>query len=141
MQKNILYYSEHKYPVFSVIDPPLVYTNQTRAGIYYVESDYYSPMRANGWYYEPMDIYCLANDIIKPTNIKYVILAYLTIMCNQYNGFIDYLYSKFDEDLRKVSVNGKIGCFKPSAKENWKSLAITRSTIEAYNHWAKSIIY
>jgi len=28
-----------------------------------------------------------------------------------------------------------IGCFKPSAKENWKSLAITRSAHEAYNHF------
>ena len=28
-----------------------------------------------------------------------------------------------------------IGCFKPSAKENWKSLAITRSVNEAYNHF------
>ena len=26
-----------------------------------------------------------------------------------------------------------IGCFKPSAKENWKSLAITLSANEAYN--------
>ena len=28
-----------------------------------------------------------------------------------------------------------IGCFKPSIKENWKSLAITRSANEAYNQF------
>ena len=28
-----------------------------------------------------------------------------------------------------------IGCFKPSIKENWKSLAITRSANEAYNRF------
>ena len=28
-----------------------------------------------------------------------------------------------------------IGCFKPSAKENWTSLSITRSANEAYNQF------
>ena len=60
MRKNILYYGAYKYPVFSVMDSPIVYTNQTGAGLYYVETDNYFqtdnffPMRANGWYYEPM---------------------------------------------------------------------------------------
>ena len=28
-----------------------------------------------------------------------------------------------------------IACFKPKARENWKSLCITRSANEAYNHF------
>ena len=48
---------------------------------------------------------------------------------------IDYLYSKLEEDLQKQSVNSMIGCFKPSIKENWKSLAITRWANEAYNRF------
>ena len=78
-------------------------------------------MRGHGWYYEPMIEYCLTNDLIKASNIQYVILLSLTIKGDHYNGFIDYLYSKLDEDLQKISVNGMIGCFKPSAKENWTS--------------------
>ncbi len=54
-------------------------------------------------------------------------------MTDHYNGLIDYLYSKLDEDLTKQAVNSMIGCFKPSIKENGKSLANTRSANEAYN--------
>ena len=117
------------------MDSPIVYTNQTGAGLYYVESDNYFPMRGHGWYYEPIIEYCLTNDLIKAANIKYVILSSLTIKGDHYNGLIDYLYSKLDEDLQKISVNGMIGCFKPSAKENWTSLSITRSANEAYNQF------
>ncbi len=60
-------------------------------------------------------------------------LSSLSIQGDHYNGLIDYLYSKLDEYVKKISVNGMIGCFKPSVKANWKSLAITRSANEAYN--------
>ena len=134
-RKNILYYGQFNYPVFSVMDSPVVYTNQTGAGLYYVESDNYFPMRGNGWYYEPMVNYCLTNDLITAINIKYVVLSSLIVKGNHYNKLIDYLYSKLEEDLQKQSVNSMIGCFKPSIKENWKSLAITRSANEAYNQF------
>ena len=117
------------------MDSPVVYTNQTGAGLYYVESDNYFPMRGNGWYYEPMINYCLTNDLITATNIKYVVLSSLIVKGDHYNGLIDYLYSKLDKDLLKISVNRMIGCFKQSVKENWKSLAITRSANEAYNQF------
>ncbi len=78
-RKNILYYGQFNYPVFSVLDSPVNYTNQTGAGLYYVESDNYFPMRGNGWDYEPMINYCLTNDLIQSSNIKYVVLSSLTI--------------------------------------------------------------
>ena len=53
------------------MDSAVVYTNQTGAGLYYVESDNYFPMRGNGWPYEPMVNYCLTNDLITAINIKY----------------------------------------------------------------------
>ncbi len=80
-------------------------------------------MRGNGWYYEPMINYGLTNNLITSTNIKYVVLSSLTIKGDHYNGLIDNLYSKLDEDLQKKSVNGM------------KSLAITRSANEAYNQF------
>ena len=82
------------------MDSPLNYTNQTGAGFYYVESDNYFPKRGNGWVYEPMINYCLTNNLITSTNIKYVVLSSLNIKADHYNGLIDYLYSKLDVDFK-----------------------------------------
>ncbi len=117
------------------MDSPINYTNQTGAGLDYVKSDNYLPMRGNGWYYEPIINYYLTNDLIKSSNIKYVVLSSLTIKADHYNGLIDDLYSKLDEDLKKRALNSMIGCFKPSIKENWNRLAITRFATEAYNQF------
>jgi energy-coupling factor transporter ATP-binding protein EcfA2 len=133
-RKNILYFSEYEYPVFSVMDEPVNYNGQTGAGLYYIEKpEAYFPLRGNGWYYEPMINYCLKNNIVQPTDIKYVIKSSLNIKPNHYNEFIDYLYSNLEDDLKKLAVNGMIGSFKPKPRENWKSLCITRSANEAYN--------
>ena len=61
-RKNVLYYGQFNSPVFSDMDSPVVYTYQTGAGLYYVESDNYFPVRGNGWFSEPMINYCLTND-------------------------------------------------------------------------------
>ena len=45
--------------------------------------------------------YCLTNNLITANNIKYVVLSSLSIKGDNYNGLIDYLYSKLDEDLTK----------------------------------------
>ena len=87
--------------MFSVMDSPVVYTNQTGAGLYYIESDNYFPMRGNGWYYETLVNYCLTNDLFTAINIKYVVLSSLIVKDNNYNVLIDYLYSQLDEDLQK----------------------------------------
>jgi hypothetical protein len=79
--------------------------------------------------------YCLQKNIIQPADIKYVILASLTVKAVHYNEFIDYLYTKLDDDIKKLAVNGMIGSFKPKARENWKSLCITRNANEAYNQF------
>jgi len=83
-RKNVLYYGQFNYPVFSVMDSPTAYTNQTGAGLYYVEADNYFPMRGNGWYYEPMINYCLTNNLITSNNIKYVVLSSLSIKGDPY---------------------------------------------------------
>ena len=53
MQKEYLILCKYQYPVFSVMDSPKVYSGQTGAGLYYVQTDNPFPMRGNGWYYEP----------------------------------------------------------------------------------------
>ena len=73
------------------MDSPKVYSGQTGAGLYYVQTDNPFPMRGNGWYYEPMIEYCFENKLITPTDIKYVINSSLTIEANHCKKFIDFL--------------------------------------------------
>ena len=79
MRKNQMYYAQYEYPVFSVMDQPVKYNGQTGAGLYFVETKRYLPLRGNGWYYEPMIKYCLEQNIIKCDNIKHVFKACLNI--------------------------------------------------------------
>ena len=57
-------------------------------------------MRGHGWYYEPIINYCLTNNLITATNIKYVVSSSVNIKADHYNGLIDYLYYKLDDDLK-----------------------------------------
>ena len=99
------------------MDSPVVYTNQTGAGLYYVESDNYFPKRGNGWYYEPMINYCLTNDLMTANIIKYVVLSSLIVKGNHYNGLNDYLYSKLDEDLQKYQLMVSLGVLNLLSKK------------------------
>ena len=118
-RKNILYFQKHSYPVFTVMDKPEIYNGDTVAGLYYVETQQHFPMRGNGWYYLPMIEYCLSNNLIMQSEIKYVIKASLSVDANYYNKFIDYVYGNLKNDFAKL--------------ENWKSLGMTTSANEAYN--------
>ena len=83
-RKNILYYGVNDYCVFTVFDKVKKYKVRENLlkGLYYVESDNYLPLHANGWYYHNMIKYCLDNNIITHDNIKYEIISSLTIPSN-----------------------------------------------------------
>ncbi|MEI7669711.1 MAG: HNH endonuclease signature motif containing protein, partial [Pseudomonadota bacterium] len=129
-RKNNMLFSNYDYPLFTVMDSVVPYTNQTGAGYYYVESDSYFPIRCNGWYLFPTIDYCLKENIIKSSDIKYTIQASLTISPEHYNEFISYLYTNMGE-FAKLGVNSMIGCFKMKAREQWKSQQITDHLGEA----------
>ena len=61
------------------------YDGECGAGLYYIESDNYIPLRGNGWYYYPIVGYCLKEKIIEPYQIKYVVLSSLSMPANYYN--------------------------------------------------------
>ena len=134
-RKNILYYSEYDYPVFTVMDSPVIYNKDIHnlPGIYYIESKNYFPLRCNGWYYLPMVEYCLENNIITHDNIKYTIQAQLMVKCDYYNDFIDKCYNELPEDLVKLSINSMIGNFKPNVDKHvfTTSVCITTDSREA----------
>ena len=93
-----MYYGKDDYCVFTVFDKVRNYheRDNIKAGLYYVESGNYKPMRGNGWYYHNMIEYCLDNKIITHDNIKYEIISSLTIPANYYNEFIEYCYKNID---------------------------------------------
>jgi hypothetical protein len=97
-RKNILYYGVDDYCVFTVFDKVKKYIvrDNLLKGVYYVESDNYIPLHANGWYYHNMIKYCLDNNIISHDNIKYEVISSLTIPSNYYNEFIEYCYKNID---------------------------------------------
>ena len=123
-RKNVMYYNEYDYPLFTVIDEPVFYKGVKEAGLFYVNTDNYLPMRGNGWYSLPMITYCIEQNLIREENITHAIYSSLKVPKNHFNKFIDYLYSVMD-DKAKLSVNSMIGCFKPKQRENWRSLLIT----------------
>ena len=69
-RKNVLFNQKYEYPIFTVMDSVTKYYGQCGAGLYYIESDNYIPLRGNGWYYYPIVDYCLQQNIIKSDQIK-----------------------------------------------------------------------
>ena len=133
-RRTAMYFNQFEYPLFTVMDEPEYYKGIKKAGIYFVETMNYLPMRGNGWYSLPMIMYCLENNIISENNIQHVIYSSLTIPKDYYTKFIDYLDSVMG-DKSKLAVNSMIGCFKPKMRENWRSLLITTNSNIAYTHF------
>ena len=96
------------------------YKNQMGAGLYYIESSSYVPLRGNGWYYYPMVDYCLKNNIITKDQIKFTVQASLSISLEYYNEFIDYCYITLG-NLGKLAINFMVGAFNVNVEKNIKS--------------------
>ena len=89
-RRNILRFNLYDYPLFTVLDQFEIYNGQTKAGKYYVETNNYMPLRGNGFYYYPTIKYCLEENIIEESDIKYCLLSSMVTPSNYYNDFIDY---------------------------------------------------
>ena len=135
-RKNILYYSEYEFPVFTVMDSVKKYTGQNGAGLYYIESPSYIPLRGNGWYYYPMVDYCLKNNIITKDQIKFTVQASLSIPINYYNEFIKYCYDTLG-NLGKLAINSMIGAFNVNIEKSVKSktIGIVEKSFDAYTKY------
>ena len=86
---NILKYGKYNFPKFSVMDGVEVYNSKihNKTGVYYIESNNYTPLHGNGWYYLPMVNYCLENKIITHDNIKFTIQSSFEIPNDFYNDY------------------------------------------------------
>jgi hypothetical protein len=130
-RREILYTGNYSYPVFTVMDKPVIYQGQTSPGLYYIETNNYFPTRGNGWYYYPMVEYCLKNNIISREDVKFAFLSSLSVPGNYYNEFMDYL-DKSDMPDQKFCINSMIGSFKPKERENWRSQCFVTDPNEAF---------
>lgn len=93
------------------------------------------PTRGNGWYYHNMVKYLLDEQLIKLTDIKYVIYSSLTVPKDYYNSFIDYIYNLLPEAQAKLAINSMIGQFKLKDREFWKLITITTDINSAYYYF------
>ncbi len=132
-RRYTLFYEKYDFPIFTVMDSVEKYIGQSDAGLYYIESDNYIPLRGNGWYYYPMVDYCLKNEIIKPYQIKYVVLSSLSIPYNYYNDFIKFCDGKLGK-YGKLSINSMIGAFNINVDKNLNSttLGVIKNCYNAY---------
>ena len=137
-RKNCLYYSKHDYPLFTVMDQPEPYDpliGYKRPGIYFIESPHsYFPLRGNGWYSHCMVEYCIEIGKIEESAVKHVVYSSLKVPRDYFNGFINFMYDQVDEH-GKLAVNTMIGCFKPKARDNWKTVCITTDSNVAMHHY------
>ena len=106
------------------------------AGIYFVETDNYFPLRGNGWYSHAMIDYVLNKNIITKENIKYVVNSSLTAPKDYFNKFIDYIYN-MNDGYEKLKVNSMIGSLKPAARECFRTIAIGTDPNNIYYHYIK----
>jgi hypothetical protein len=92
-RRNSGLYLNDKISVFTCMDDPVEFDvkNEIVAGEYYVESDNYLPLRGNGWYSHVMIKFCLENNIILKTDIKYVLRAQLSIEANKFQQVLNTL--------------------------------------------------
>jgi hypothetical protein len=162
-RKNILYFSEHNFPIFTVMDEIKEFNKDKMktCGWYYVNTRQHFPLHGNGWYSYPLVKYCLDENLIKFENIQFVLEPSLELNHDYFNSFIDEcynnksldktnekLYEIYNEmentmdivDPQKLAINSMIGGFKPSLNRNkrWKSLCITSKSTEAYQYYLKN---
>ena len=129
---NQMLYNNYDYPKFTVMDGVEEYKGQDGAGIYYVETSCFFPMHGNGWYQLPMIEFCLNENLISTTDIKYCVIASCTIPHDYFNKFILNCRQKLGED-GKLAINSMIGSFAINKKNSlWQCSKITENINEAF---------
>ena len=93
-------HNKENYPVFTVMDriEKYVEENKIKVGVYFEETDNIFPMRGNRWYHHVMIKYCLEQNIIKHSDIKYQIISGLSSRSNYFNKFINHISKKLSNE-------------------------------------------
>jgi len=117
-RRNLLINYKFDFPVYSCLDNIEKFDGKLNTGFYYLEGRSafpvnIFPLRGNGFYSLPMVQYCLRNNIIIQSNIKYQYKPSFTIPKDYFKPFVNFLLETFDGDefMQKLSPNSLIGLF------------------------------
>lgn len=131
-RKNLTYYSKYEFPVYCVMDMPKNYSGTLQCGYYYVKTNNTFPLRACGWYCQPLVEYCLKLNIIENENILYEFIPSKKLPYNYFQDKIDYLLDCFKIDdapeFQKLCVNSMVGLWGI----NKKTASYTKFTTDEY---------
>lgn len=112
-RRNLLINYKYDFPRYSVLDDVEHFDGTLGVGFYYIDSENTFPLRKNGFYAFPMVEYCLKNNIIKLSDIKYQFKPSFSIPADYFKSFIEHLDDIFQNDgfLKKLAVNSLVGLF------------------------------
>jgi 5-methylcytosine-specific restriction protein A len=114
-RRNILYYNQYDFPIFTCLDEPEIYKPEKniKCGYYYVETNNNLPFKGNGWYAYSLIIYALKEKIIRRSDIKYVLYPSYVLPNIFFKKFIDFILNKqsaeLDQSIFKKIFNSFIG--------------------------------
>jgi hypothetical protein len=130
-RRNLVMHSQYDFPMYSVMDYPVVYTGEDiQVGTYFVQTNNYFPFRGNGWYPHPMVEQALEKNIISKDNITHQFLPSFTIDKNYFKNFVEHLVEVGqDAGIDKLIVNSMIGCWAIQQTE----IESVRMTLDKYD--------
>ena len=117
-RRNILIHNKLNLSAHSVMDQIEEFTENDKqivAGIYYVETQCYFPIRGNGWYSHNMIKHLLDTKRISLSNIKYKLISTLKLDSDYFKDFFNYLITNFTEQYQKLGPNAFVGIFNKRA--------------------------
>ena len=118
-RRNILIHNKHKLTAHTVMDSIEPFNAKQdyaiRAGIYYVETKLYFPIRGNGWYSHNMVKHLLDTNKIYLSDIKYKLVSTLNLDADYFKEFFNYIVSKFGDKFGKLGPNALVGVFNKRA--------------------------
>lgn len=137
-RRNIATYCKFNFPVYSVMDVPVIFSGNIQCGYFYVETDNIFPFRGCGWYCEPLVLYGLSNDLINLENIKLEFIPSKTLASDYLQKNIHKLLEAFNSeiDLQKLCVNAYIGLMGRT-KQTSSHSRFTLSEEEASGWWGE----
>ena len=136
-RRNLAYFCKYEFPVYSVMDSPTIFSGEIKCGIYYIVTTNTYPFRGSGWYYEPLVIYGLDQELININEIKLEFIPSRTLPNNYFQNNINTLLKAFDNSLQKVCVNAYIGLMGRTKRTESKS-KFTLCHTEAAEWWGSN---
>ena len=127
-RRNLVMHNKYDFPVFSVMDTPIKYENgDIQVGYYYIESENYYPLRGNGFYPYHLVKFCLENNIIQKSDIKYELKSSFTLPKDKFKQFSEFLInitSSIDPKISKLIINAMVGTWG-TTKSDISSVELT----------------